>query len=191
MKKTLYLFILTIVLSFSSVATAQMGMAEVTAYIQNHDSRISTAETDIDNLTDGTTSITGVQTFNAGYFSTSQTVYPTNAVVADTNVITAGITSVNVGNSTYDADDFIVLPAITSVPVGFEITIVANGDENIEVRTPASSGEEINSEDCDGTKEYLLTDGNILTLIKISDTIDWVGYEYTPIGAVVTAVVPD
>jgi hypothetical protein len=134
---------------------------------------------------------TAVPVLSAGFTSTAQTVYPTNAVVADTNVISAGVTSVNVGDLTYDADDFIVLPAIASVPVGHRITIVANGDGNFELRTPAASAEEINSEDCDGTKEYLVTDGNIVTVVKISDTIDWVAYEHTPLGAVVTAVVPD
>ena len=89
-----------------------------------------------------------------------------------------------------DVNDFVVLPSLADVPSGHEITIIA-GAANCEVRTPAASAEEINSEDCDGTKEYLLTATQIHKFIKIDNTIGWMGHGYSAIGAVVTAVVPD
>jgi len=90
-----------------------------------------------------------------------------------------------------DANDFIVLPSLASVPNGHRITVIGSAGANFEVRTPASSAEEINSEDCDGTKEYLFTDTQIHYFTKIDNTIGWMGNGYTAIGAVVTAVIPD
>lgn len=107
------------------------------------------------------------------------------------NTILPGITAVDVGAVTNDANDFIVLPALNTVPVGHTITIVGNAGANFEVRTPAASAEEINSEDCDGTKEYLFTNTQIHRFVKISNAIGWMGHGYTAIGAVATAVVPD
>ena len=107
------------------------------------------------------------------------------------NVIPAGKDKVYVDAVTNDANDFVVLPSLASVPNGFEITIVGQAGANFEVRTPATSAEEINSEDCDGTKEYLFTDTQIHKFVKIDNTIGWMGHGYSAIGAVVTAVVPD
>lgn len=90
-----------------------------------------------------------------------------------------------------DANDFIVLPSLASVPNGHRITVIGSAGANFEVRTPASSAEEINSEDCDGTKEYLFTDTQIHSFTKIDNTIGWMGNGYSALGAVVTAVVPD
>ena len=68
---------------------------------------------------------------------------------------------------------------------------MCNAGGNFELRTPAGSAEEINSENCDGTKEYLCTDTQVLYVTKISNTIGWEANAYTAIGAVATAVVPD
>ena len=89
-----------------------------------------------------------------------------------------------------DVNDFTVLPSVASVPSGHTITIIA-GAANSELRTPSGSGEEINSEDCDGTKEALLTAGNIYTVTKIDNTIGWMLEGRTAIGAFQTAIVPD
>jgi hypothetical protein len=107
------------------------------------------------------------------------------------NTILPGTYAAYVDNYTNDADDFIVLPALSSVPNGFTITIVGQAQGNFEVRTPAASGEEINSEDCDGTKEYLFTNTQIHRFVKIDNTIGWMAHGYSALGAVVTAVVPD
>jgi len=133
----------------------------------------------------------GSATFSVGYQSTSQTIYPTNAEVTDTNVITAGVTAVNVGSETYDTDDFIVLPPVSLVPIGHTIKILCNSGDAFELRTPAASGDEINSEDCDGTKEYLCTDTEVVWVTKVNNTIGWEAHAYSQIGAVVAAVVPD
>lgn len=98
---------------------------------------------------------------------------------------------VKVAGVVNNANDFIVLPSLSSCPDGHQITILCSAGANFEVRTPASSTEEINSENCDGTKEYLATDTQILYMTKINNTIGWMGNAYTAIGAVATAVVPD
>ena len=98
---------------------------------------------------------------------------------------------VDVQAVTNDADDWITLPDLDDVPNCHEITINCNAGTDFEMRTPATSGDEINSEDCDGTKEYLCTDGEVVKVIKINSTIGWMAHAYSAIGAVVTAVVPD
>ena len=89
------------------------------------------------------------------------------------------------------ANGFIVLPSLASCPNGHEITIVCSAGGNFEMRTPSASAEEINSENCDGTKEYLMTDTQVVKVVKINNTIGWMAHGYSAIGAVVTAVVPD
>lgn len=98
---------------------------------------------------------------------------------------------VEVVGVTTNADDFIVLPSLASCPNGHTITVLCSAASNFEVRTPASSAEEINSEDCDGTKELLATDTTILFITKINNTIGWMSEVRTAIGAYGTAVVPD
>ena len=126
-----------------------------------------------------------------GIITDAQTVSPTSSVVADSNVISVGVTSVNVDNAHYDANDFIVLPAITSVPVGHTITIVANGNTNFELRTVAESNVKINNVDADGDQEYLVTDANTVFIHKVSDAYGWVAYDFDHVGAIVAAHVPN
>jgi hypothetical protein len=116
-----------------------------------------------------------------------------SATAADTisRSIARDVTQVSVLAVTNDANDFITLPHLVSVPEGHRITILCNAGGNFELRTPVASGEEINSEDCDGTKEYLCTDTQVVYVTKISNTIGWEANAYTAIGAVATAVVPD
>lgn len=122
---------------------------------------------------------------------TAVTLTPDDADGAGVNVIPPGVVSVAVGANVNGVDDWITLPSLASVPVGHCITVVSNAAGH-EVRTPASSGEEINSEDCDGTKEYAIAaGGQIHRFTKIDGTIGWMGQGFTAIGAVVTAVVPD
>lgn len=113
------------------------------------------------------------------------------AVNSATNSIPPYAKSVVVSGVTTNADDWITLPSLASVPNGHQIVVIGSASSNFEVRTPASSNEEINSEDCDGTKEYLFTDTQIHTFTKINNTIGWMGEGRTAIGAYATAVVPD
>lgn len=106
------------------------------------------------------------------------------------NSIPAGARVARLAANTTDVNDFTVLPSLASVPSGHTITIIA-GAANSELRTPAGSAEEINSEDCDGTKEALLTATNIYTVTKIDNTIGWMLEGRTAIGAYATAVIPD
>jgi len=107
------------------------------------------------------------------------------------NTILPGVAGVLVADQATNADDYIVLPALADTPNGFTITVTSNAGGNFEVRTPADSDEEINSENCDGTKEYLFTNTQIHRFIKIDDTIGWMAYGYSALGTAVTAVVPD
>jgi len=115
------------------------------------------------------------------------------ATAGDTRVrmIARGVRMVDVQTVANDANDWITLPFLKTVPDGWIITILCNAGGNFELRTPASSGEEINSEDCDGTKEYLCTDTEIVTVRKINNTVGWEAHAHSAIGAAVTAVVPD
>lgn len=107
-----------------------------------------------------------------------------------TNAIPPTVKVVEVIAVTNDANDWITLPKLADVPNGHEITILCNAGGHFELRTPALSAEEINSEDCDGTKEYQCTDTEIVKVIKINNTIGWMAHAYTAIGAVAAAVVP-
>lgn len=121
----------------------------------------------------------------------AQSVTPDDSEGAGVNVINPGVVSVSVGANVNGVNDFIVLPSLASVPVGHCITVVSNAAGH-EVRTPADSDEEINSENSDGTKEYAIAaGGQIHRFTKIDNTIGWMGQGFTAIGAVVTAVVPD
>ena len=112
------------------------------------------------------------------------------AVASSVNTIPPGVRSVRLGANVNDVNDFTILPLLAKVPSGHKITIIA-GAANSELRTPATSAEEINSEDCDGTKEALLTAGNIYTVTKIDNTIGWMLEGRTAIGAYQTAIIPD
>ncbi len=107
------------------------------------------------------------------------------------NSIPPNAKSVVVSAVETNADDWITLPALADVPNGHEIIIVAAAGANFEMRTPASSNEKINNEDCDGTKEYLVTDTDVLRVIKRNNTDGWIAQSLTNLGAVRTAVVPD
>lgn len=121
---------------------------------------------------------------------TAQVVTPDDSE-SSINVIRPGKTAVSVGANVNGVNDFIVLPSLASVPVGHCITVVSNAAGH-EVRTPAGSDEEINSENSDGTAEYAIAaGGQIHRFTKISNAIGWMGQGFTAIGAVVTAVVPD
>lgn len=113
-----------------------------------------------------------------------------NSAQGTGNSIAPGVVSVRLGANVNGVNDFTVLPSLSSVPEGHKITIIA-GAANSELRTPSGSAEEINSEDCDGTKEALLTATNIYTVTKIDNTIGWMLEGRTAIGAYETAIVPD
>ena len=129
----------------------------------------------------------------ASRYPNSKHVVKPSATAADTNSRSIGrdVTQVSVLAVTNGVTDWITLPSLVSVPEGRRITILCNAGGNFELRTPAGSGEAINSEDCDGTKEYLCTDTQIVYVTKISNTIGWEANAFTAIGAVATAVVPD
>ncbi len=131
-----------------------------------------------------------VVSFSNGDYSRSQSVVGA-AAAGVTNTVLPSSTLVTVTDVTVDANDFVVLPALASVPNGHRITVLASGSSNFEVRTPATSSEEINSEDCDGTKEYLVTDTEIHYFTKINNTVGWMGNGISALGTAVTAVVPD
>jgi len=134
-------------------------------------------------------SVTNTSPDLQGMHLESVTLTPT-AAASVVNSISPRTKVVALGANENGVTDFTVLPPLADVPNGHSIQITA-GAANSEVRTPAGSDEEINSENSDGTKEYLLTATEIHTFTKIDNTIGWMGAGYSAIGAVVTAVVPD
>ena len=90
-----------------------------------------------------------------------------------------------------DANDWITLPSLADVANGHEIIILASAASNFELRTPTSSNEKINNVDSDGTNEYLVTDTDIVRVIKVNNTVGWIAQSLTVLGAVRTAVIPD
>ena len=60
MKRNLFLLVVGLILSFSTITTAQMNMGQVAAYILDHNSRIAVNETGISNTLDGTTPFTSI-----------------------------------------------------------------------------------------------------------------------------------
>lgn len=112
------------------------------------------------------------------------------AVNSSINTISSLTKSVVVTGVVNDANDWITLPNIASVPIGHTITIVANAGANFELRTPTSSNEKINDVDSDGTQEYLVTDTHTVYVTKRTTT-GWVAFGFTKLGAIVAAVVPD
>jgi hypothetical protein len=108
-----------------------------------------------------------------------------------TNAIPATVKVVEVAAVANDANDWITLPDLEDVPDGHEITILCNAGTNFELRTPATSGDKINTVDSDGTQEYLCTDTEVVKVVKVSNTDGWMAHGYTALGAVATAVIPD
>lgn len=113
-----------------------------------------------------------------------------DAANSSTNTVQAGERSVVVAGVVTDANDWITLPSLSTVPLGHTIVILANAGANFEMRTPASSNEKINDVDSDGSQEYLCTDTDVIVVTKKSSTA-WIGVSYTKLGAVRTAVIPD
>lgn len=124
-----------------------------------------------------------------GLFLNSFSVKPDAVSGARAN-IPSHVKSVSVEAVTNDANDWIVLPPLATVPLGHQIVILCSAGTNFELRTPASSNEKINDVDSDGTQEYLCTDTDTVIVTKISSTA-WIGQSLTKLGAVRTAVVPD
>ena len=97
-------------------------------------------------------SVTNISPDLDGFHLKPLTLTPTTAAATGVlNTIDPYSKVVRLGANVTDANDIVVLPSLASVPNGHKITIIA-GAANCELRTPAASAEEINSEDCDGTK---------------------------------------
>lgn len=94
---------------------------------------------------------------------------------------------VQVPSYTTNADDWIVLP--TGVPPGHTIrgwSTVAH-----EMRTEADSDIEINSENCDGTKEAAIPATTLWEVVYVNSTIGWILRAWDELAAPITAIVPD
>ncbi len=122
---------------------------------------------------------------------------------AGTGAVGATTDSTSVGNSlpatakvgycgavTTNSSDFVVLPSLADVPNGHEIIIIAQATSNFGLRTPATSNEKINNIDSDGSNTYLVSDTDIVRVIKVNNTAGWIGQSFTNLGAVRTAVIP-
>ena len=101
------------------------------------------------------------------------------------NSIPAGTRIVEITAVTNNADDWVALPVGV---LGEKIAIVAT--VACELRTLASTTDEINELNCDGTKEYQLTAGDVVDLICVEAGARWMGVSHTKLGAAKT-IVPD
>jgi hypothetical protein len=117
------------------------------------------------------------------------TLTPDDSDGAGVNIIPVGVNFVIAGANVNDVNDYLVLPDLDTVPVGYTVQIMANAAGH-EVRTPATSAQEINSEDCDGTKEFAMAADSMYFFTKLGGSIGWLGWGTTALGAT-TAVVPD
>ena len=96
-------------------------------------------------------------------------------------------TFVTVSAVVTNADDWVILP--TGVKTGHVIhgwSAIAH-----EMRTEASSGIEINSEDGDGTKEAAIPATTLWRATYIDATIGWILNAWDELAAPITAIVPD
>jgi len=137
----------------------------------------------------GVATFAAAAVFSAGFTTTAQAVNPSNDSGVGSTILVGSI-GVAVGAVVNDANDWIVLPAIASCPIGHQIRISCNAGGNFELRTPASSNTKINDIDADGSQEYLCTDTDLVIVTKHTTT-SWVAQSLTKLGAVRTAVIPD
>ncbi len=127
---------------------------------------------------------------NGGIQVVAQSVTPNNDN-GTASTIEDGAIHVDVGAVTNDANDWVTLPSLASVPVGHTITIACNAGTNFELRTPTTSNEKINNVDSDGTAELLMTDTEVVVIRKVSDTDGWTATSHPLAGGVGAAVTPD
>jgi hypothetical protein len=103
------------------------------------------------------------------------------------STIPAGVNSVIIAAITTNANDWLVLPTIASVGVGWKIkgwSAVAH-----EMRTPASSNATINNVDADGTNEAAIPATSYWEVESVIST-GWLLRAWTNLGAPITAIVP-
>lgn len=96
-------------------------------------------------------------------------------------------TYVQVPSYTTNTDDWIILP--TGVPPGH--TIRGWSEVAHEMRTEPGSNIEINSEDCDGTKEAAIPATTLWEVTFVNSTIGWILRAWDELAAPITAIVPD
>lgn len=149
------------------------------------------ANVNIDIAAKGTGRISLLSEANLSGYQNSAQALTANSDNGPNSTLTSHVRSVDVQGITTDANDWIILPSLASVPVGHEIIIACNAGSNFELRTPATSGEKINNVNSDGTAEYLCTDTDTVRIWKLSNADGWVAQSITNLGAVRTAVVPD
>jgi hypothetical protein len=87
------------------------------------------------------------------------------------------------------AGDIVTLPPLADVVTGARCRFYI-GATGCEVRTPADSDEEINSENGDGTKEAAIPATHYFEVTKVDDTDGWLLVGWSEAGAIAT-VTPD
>jgi len=144
---------------------------------------------DINALTAGDHIAVG-DTTSTGFTVAAQSVTPNNDDGA-ASTINVGVTAVDVGAVTNDVNDWITLPALSTVPIGHMIHIACNAAGNFELRTPSGSNEKINTVDSDGTAELLMIDTEMVQVVKVSNADGWIARSFTALGATNGALTPD
>lgn len=102
-----------------------------------------------------------------------------------TNDIPLGRNAIVVSAVTNNAQDFVVLPLLSTVPVGHKITLLSSVKATVKSR----STEKINNVDSSGTDKFVIEAGNTYTITKMSNTAGWMAFALSSLGAQVAAIV--
>ena len=103
--------------------------------------------------------------------------------------MTTGIIAAGTGVVAVTSDDANKILTLPTAVVGNTIWVFA-GATGFEVRTPAASGATINAVDSDGTNEAAIP-ANTTSLFVCTGADEWILANWTTLGAVTTAIVPD
>jgi len=107
------------------------------------------------------------------------------------NTIPATCQVVSLTANANGVNDYFLLPALTEVPNGHKITILADA-ANCEMRTPQATTDKINGVDTsDNAVEYLVTALDVVMVTKINNTVGWEAHSVTQLGADRAAIIPD
>lgn len=120
--------------------------------------------------------VDGIQ-FHPYYIQAASTTSGTNYIPADRAAI--------VVSAAASAQAYVLLPALSEVPNGHKITLLASAKCNVK----SQSGEKINNVDSSGGDMFAIEVGQTFTIIKVDNTIGWVAWALDTLGAQVTAIV--
>jgi len=112
------------------------------------------------------------------------------SVTATADGLTTGIIDPLTSIATVTCGTANYIATLPPVEAGMHLICVTAGAQSTEFRTPASSGETINTENCDGTNELAVATAAVVHFVGLSST-GWLAYGWTTAGAAVATMNPD